>query len=102
MQMFTKKKIEVVVEAIYAPRVAEAAKNAGAKGYTVLPNLQGSGTHGDRRGSGLSGAFENVMVICVVDASIAGAVMTAIKDAIGDAIGVLYASDVEVLRDEHF
>jgi len=102
MQMFTKKKIEVVVEAIYAPRVVEAAKNAGAKGYTVLPNLQGSGAHGDRRGSGLSGAFENVMVICVVDASIAGAVMTAVNEAIGDAIGVLYASDVEVLRDEHF
>eukprot|EP00439_Symbiodinium_sp_Y106_P088455 s1_g991.t1 len=102
MQMFKKKKIEVVVEAIYAPRVVEAAKNAGAKGYTALPNLQGSGTHGDRRGSGLSGAFENVMVICIVDASIAGAVMAAIKEAIGDAIGVLYASDVEVLRDEHF
>lgn len=102
MQMYKKKKIEVVVEAIYAPRVAEAAKNAGAKGYTALPNLQGSGTHGDRRGSGLSGAFENVMVICIVDASIAGDVMAAIKEAIGDAIGVLYASDVEVLRDEHF
>jgi len=102
MQLFTKKKIEVVVEAIYAPRVAEAAKKAGAKGYTVLPNLQGSGIHGDRRGSGLSGAFENVMVICVVDTAIAPAVMKAIQDAIGDAIGVLYASDVDVLRDEHF
>jgi|TARA_R110002095_G_scaffold99847_9_gene87787 nitrogen regulatory protein PII len=102
MQMFTKKKIEVVVEAVYVPRVVEAAKNAGAKGYTVLPNLQGSGIHGDRRGSGLSGAFENVMVICIVDAAIVGTVMTAIKEAIGDAIGVLYTSDVEVLRDEHF
>lgn len=102
MQTFTKKKIEIVVEATYVSRVLEAAAAAGAKGHTIIPKIKGSGAHGERKGSGLSGAFENVMIVCVVDKTIAPKVMEAIQNAIGDAIGILYASDVDVLRDEHF
>ncbi len=100
--MFQKKKIEVVVEATYLPRVIEAATKAGAKGYSVIPHLTGNGQHGARQGRGLSGAFENAMFISIVDKAIADEVVSNIQNAIGDAIGILYTSDVDVIRQDHF
>ncbi|MEQ9520340.1 MAG: transcriptional regulator [Parvibaculum sp.] len=100
--MFQKKKIEVVVEAVYLNRVIDAAVKAGAKGYSVIPHLTGNGQHGVRQGRGLSGAFENAMFISIVDKAIADDVVKNIHAAIGEAIGILYMSDVDVIRSEHF
>lgn len=100
--MHRKKKIEVVVEAVYLNRVIEAAVKAGAKGYSVIPHLTGHGQHGVRQGRGLSGAFENAMFISIVDPAIVDNVVKEIQLAIGDAIGILYTSDVDVIRSEHF
>ena len=101
-EIYKKKKIEIVVEALFSSRVLTALEEAGAKGHSLVPNLRGRGAHGLRRGAGLSAAFDNVMIICLVDESLATKIMAAARDAIGDGVGIIYASDVEVRRDEHF
>ena len=42
------------------------------------------------------------MFISIVDKAIAEEVVSNIQNAIGDAIGILYTSDVDVIRQDHF
>ena len=50
VQLYRKKKIEIVVEAARARAVIEMIEDAGAKGYTVVPQVSGKGNRGIRDG----------------------------------------------------
>lgn len=99
---FPKKKVEVIVEAAFADAVLDAMEREGAKGYTVIPHLRGKGHHGVRRYAGVSGVYENIMIVTICGPDRALRILKAAKEAIGDAVGIVYMSDVEVFRDEHF
>ena len=57
--MIAVKRIEIVIDAAHTPKVIRAVKAAGAPGYTLLRDVQGSGDRGDRSGDGLSNVYRN-------------------------------------------
>ncbi|MBC7136441.1 DUF190 domain-containing protein [Oceanibaculum nanhaiense] len=97
-----KKKVEIVVEVARAPRILRMLTEKGATGYTVVPNLGGKGRRGMRGGADVVQVFDNVMIIAVTTEEIARAILTESQSLLKDYVGIVYMSDVEVVRDEHF
>lgn len=102
VRLHPKKRVEIVVEAARAPAVIEAIDEAGAKGYTVVPNVSGRGNKGVRDEAHLSDVFKNVLIIVVAAEAIAARVVERTQALLEDYAGIVVVSDVEVVRDEHF
>lgn len=101
-RLHPKKRVEIVVEAARAPAVIEAIDRAGARGYTVVPNVSGKGNRGVRDEAHFSDVFRNVLIIVVAAEDIASRVVERSQALLEDYAGIVVVSDVEVVRDEHF
>lgn len=102
LQTHRKKKVEIVVEVARAPRILRMITEKGATGYTVVPNLGGKGRRGMRGGADVVQVFDNVMIVVVTTADVARAILAESQGLLKDYVGIVYMSDVEVVRDEHF
>lgn len=102
MPAYPRKKIEIVVERPLARRVLDWLSAQGVKGHSLIPNVSGSGHHGSRGPGDVSGVFENVLIIAVAPADKAYAILEASTTQMKDTAAVVFLSDVEVARPEHF
>jgi len=102
MELFRKKRIEIVVEAPLQGRVATLIEQAGATGYTVLPALAGLGRGGPWREGEIIGTQHMVVVMTIVAPDIADKVLDALKPMLGRYTAILAVSDVDVVRTELF
>lgn len=102
VQLYRKKRIEIVVEAARARVIIEMIEAAGAKGYTVVPNVSGKGNRGVRDEAHLSDVFRNVMIIVIAAKEIVSAIVEQSQELLKNYAGIVVVSDVEVIRDEHF
>lgn len=101
-KLYPKKKIEIVVEAVRARAVIDMIEAAGAKGYTVLPNVSGKGNRGVRDDAHLTDVFRNVLIIVFAAEEIAARIVEQSQPLLENYAGIVVVSNVEVLRDEHF
>lgn len=60
------KRLEIVVDTPHLERLLSRLRDAGAKGYTVLPNASGFGDRGTQRGDDPSGVSGNTCVLLAV------------------------------------
>jgi len=102
MQLYRKKKVEIVVEAARAPRIVAMIEEAGAKGYTVVPEVSGKGNRGVRDEAHVSDVFRNVMIVVITTSEVAGRIVERSQPLLEHYAGIVYVSDVDVVRDEHF
>jgi len=102
MQLHRKKKVEIVVEAPRVHRIIELLDRVGAKGYTVVPNVSGKGHRGVRSEGDIFDVFRNVLVIVVATEPVARRIMEESQKVLENYAGVVYMSDVEVVRESHF
>ncbi len=102
MPFFKKKKIEIVVEAARAQRILEMLEAEGAKGYTVIPQVSGKGHRGMRNEAHVSDVFRNVLIFVIVAEHNAQKIMEKTQPLLKDYAGIVFMSDAEVVRDEHF
>lgn len=102
MRTYAKKKIEIIVEKPLMQQVISIIDDLGARGYSVLPLLAGRGANEDLGADNPSGAFDQVMIIVIVDPSIAERVVGEAFALLRRYNAILYVSDVAVLRGEHF
>ena len=102
MQLYKKKKLEIIVEAARSRAVIEMVENAGARGYTVVPQVSGKGNRGVRDDAHLSDVFRNVMIIVIVAEDVANRIIDQSQPLLEHYAGIVVISDVEVVRDEHF
>ncbi len=102
MKAHPRKKIEIVVERPFARRVVEWLAAQGVKGHSLIPNVSGSGRLGVRGPGDVAGVFENVLIIAVASADVAYAVLEASTGQLKDTAAVVFLSDVEVARGDHF
>ena len=100
--MHARKRIEIVVEAVQAERVTDLLDRLGAHGWTMLPVISGRGHNGLRLGGIPGGVFDNVLILCIASADIAGRVVEAQAELLGARPAIVSISDTEVLRGEHF
>jgi PII-like signaling protein len=102
MQTHPRKRIEWIVEESVVARIVRAIEDQGATGYSVIRNVSGKGHHGERRGAGISGVFENAMIVVITTEETARKLLAETQSLMRDRVGIVYLSDVEVLRAEHF
>ena len=102
MQMHHKKKIEMIVDAACLPQLLKMCERVGAKGYTVIPNVSGKGNRGVRGSSDIFDIFRNVLIIVIATEEIAARIVAESQLLLQHYAGIIYTSDVEVVRDEHF
>ncbi len=102
MQTHQKKKVEIIVEAPLLRAAIELIEQAGAKGYTVLPSRAGMGTHGPWESGQITEALHMELIIVIAEETVARRIMAEAYALLGDYTAIIYLSDVEVLRADHF
>ncbi len=102
MTATARKKLEIIIEAPLLGRVESLLGQSGARGWSVFASLAGHSAHGDWRSDGLSDAHDKRLIIAVVSEAAAQAALDALAALFQDYPGVVYVSDVAVLRGEKF
>ncbi len=100
--MHIKKRIEVIIEQPASHLVTELLDRHGATGYTVLSAATGRGTSGRWERSPVTAARQQVIVIAVTAPERAPEIVADLGTLLQDFHGVVFVSDVEVIRSERF
>jgi len=103
MQMHPMKRIELIIEKVPYKRACRVLEAVGMTGYTVMPAMAGYGG-GNRwtRESDLSASRDMVVIVSVGEAHRVTEAMEQISSLLGDHIGIVTVTDVEVLRPDRF
>jgi len=101
--MFTRKRIELIIERMAYKRAGRILEEAGMTGYTVLPALAGFG-NGNKwsRDTDISTSTDMVVMISIGDEARVTTSLEKIAGLLGNHIGVVSVSTVEVLRPDRF
>lgn len=89
------KRIEIVIEAQLARRLAGCLDEAQAPGYTLIPRASGRGDRGRRRGDEPTGTDTNcVFIIACEDQNAVSRIVEAVRPLLSRFGGVCLVSDV--------
>jgi nitrogen regulatory protein PII len=93
------KRIEIVIETPLARQLTELLRNLGAAGFTMIPEIQGSGERGVRRGDELSGDTSNCLILIACDDQArVDAILEGVRPLLSRSGGVCLVSDALWLR----
>ncbi len=98
----TRRRIEVLVDALLVRHVVAAAKAADIAGYTILPTSGGAGRGGAWNDDQVSGAQVKVLFLSVTNREKETAFVDAIAPLLDSHGLILLLSDVEVVRAGRF
>ena len=99
MEMYPKKRIEVIVEAPLLPRVAARLDDMKVSGYSILPVVAGRGRAGSWTADGqVSDAVRMMALVCIADATQVNDIVAAVFAVIARQIGLVAVSDVLVVQ----
>lgn len=102
MQVHVKKRVEVIIEAPVAHRLAALMDRHG-RGYTMLPVLGGSGRSGPwTRDGQVSSAGGMVAFVAIMDEGALAPLIEDVYALVERHVGVLTVSDCEVVRGKKF
>ena len=96
--MTTVKRIEIVIDAAHTPDLLQALRDAGAQGYTVIRDVQGTGDRGERSGDELTDVFRNCYIIVACEPEMATQIVEAVRPMLRRHGGVCLISDAQWLR----
>jgi nitrogen regulatory protein PII len=102
MQMTSRKKLEIIVEAPTLRRIETFLEEAGVRGWTVLPSLKGHGSGGEWTSGDFTPGQEKRLIIAVLASEMADAVLERLGPFFEDYPGIVVVTDVQVLRAERF
>lgn len=92
------KRIECVIDSVHVPGVLDALRSAGVDGYTVVRGASGWGDRGARQPDGISGVFENCVVLCACDEQLLDAVVDKLRPILKRYGGVAMISDAQCVE----
>ena len=102
MQTYPKKKLELIIEKPITQRLLAILNDLDVTGYTVLPAIAGRGQDGTWEVGQITDASHMVQILCVLDEAKLEEVLSATFEALKPQVGIVYVSDVQVVRKEHF
>lgn len=102
VQTFTRKRVEILVDTPLAPRLIQAAADAGIAGYTLIPVQSGAGRGGAWRDDHVSGAATKTIFLTIAAQDKAAAFVDMLAPHLGDYGMLLTLSDVDVVRGDRF
>ena len=93
------KRIEIVIEKSMVPRLTALIKQLGLDGYTLIPDVRGSGDRGMRRADELSVESSNCLVLIACDdAALTESFLEGVRPLLVRAGGICLVSDAQWLR----
>ena len=103
LQLHTMRKIEVVIHAENRDLVEDIFKAAGISGWTMIRDVSGMGHHGFHDGKTIFNDRTGlVMFVGVAAAKEISEVAESLARLFETCAGVLFLSDVEVIRSDYF
>lgn len=87
-------KVEIVIESIQMRRVMRVLERCDLSGFTVVPNVIGSGSHGLRDAEELSDVSKNNYIFTVCTKEQAEALIEAIRPIVEKCSGICLVSTV--------
>ena len=97
------KKVEIIVRGQFLKEVETLLDRVQVSGYTVISDISGKGHHGMHEGRLLFNEIHTmVMVITVMPKELVETLLAGIKPMLEHHSGVVFVSDVEVIRREYF
>ena len=97
------KKVEVIVRGQFLKEVEALLARVKVSGYTILPDVSGRGHHGMHEGHLMFNEMHSlVMVITVMPKEKVQTVLAGMKPMLEHHSGVVFISDVEVIRRDYF
>ncbi len=101
MNVITRTKLEIFVEAHALGEIESMLERVGFKGCSVFAGVEGTGSHGTWRQTGVDEAGMRLVITIGSEAS-AEAALTWLGDYFKSYPGVVATSEVKVLRPERF
>jgi nitrogen regulatory protein PII len=98
----TRTRLEIIVEAPILRRVEQVLSEAGVHVFTVLEGREGRGLAGRWEDAAVADALDQRLIIAVAPQPAAEAAMAALAKLFERYPGVVFASEVQVLRAERF
>lgn len=102
METHRRKKVEIVIESVRAQDALDWITSYGVTGHTLIPHVTGAGHQGRQAGDDLTRLFENVLIIAITREEIARRILEDSVQMFENYTAIVYLSDVEVARGEHF
>ncbi len=102
MQTTGRKKLEIIIEATVLRRVEQFLDEAGVRGWTVLPSVEGHGSGGDWTSGDFTPGQERRMIVAIAADDVARRALERLSAFFADYPGIVFISDVEVMRGERF
>jgi hypothetical protein len=99
---FTRRRVEILIDTPLAPRLIQAAADAGIAGYTLIPVQSGAGRGGAWRDDSVSGAQAKTIFLTIASADKAARFVDMLAPNLEDYGMLLTMSDVEVVRGDRF
>ncbi|WP_369025532.1 hypothetical protein [Qipengyuania sp. RANM35] len=97
-----RERIEVLVDAPLAPRLADMAEAAGITGHTLIRTESGRGRHGDWSEDLISGATAKYIFLTIANRDRAETFLQMIAPLLDSHGLVVLRSTVDVIRPERF
>ena len=98
----TRERIEVLVDAPLAPKLARLAQDAGITGHTLIRTESGRGYHGEWSEDLLSGATAKYIFLAIANSERANHFLDALAPLLDTHGLVVLRSHVDVVRPERF
>ena len=93
------KKLEIIIEGEYREFATDLLDRIGVKGYTILNNLSGKGSHGFHDGHVMFNEDDVlIMIIAAVPESMVSPIMQGFAPFYNEHSGVVFVSDIQVTR----
>lgn len=97
------KKVEVIVRGQFLKDVEALLDRVKVSGYTIIPDISGKGHHGMHEGHLMFNEMHSmVMVVTVMPKEKVPTVLAGMKPMLEHHSGVVFISDVEVIRRDYF
>jgi len=93
------KKLEIILEGEYQTFAADLLDRIGVKGYTILNNLSGKGSHGFHDGHVMFNEDDVlIMIIAAVPEALVEPILQGFGPFYNEHSGVVFVSDIQVTR----
>lgn len=93
------KKLEIILEGEYQAFATDILDRIGVKGYTIINNLSGKGSHGFHDGHLMFNEDDVlIMIIAAVPEHLVEPIMQGFAPFYNEHSGVVFVSDIQVTR----
>ena len=93
------KKLEIILEGEHKEFATDLLDHAGVKGYTIINNLSGKGSHGFHEGHLMFNEDDVlIMIIAAVPAALVEPILEGFAPFYSKHSGVVFISDIQVTR----